>query len=61
MKLGEYLRKEQKKISGFTARQKVEYILEYYWLWILGLVLGIGAYTEHIDAVEMFLEYILKE
>jgi hypothetical protein len=24
-------------------------------------VLGIGAYAEHLDAVEMFLDYILEE
>lgn len=42
MQLKTYLKKEQEKISKLTGKQKAVYILEYYWLWILGILLGIS-------------------
>lgn len=34
--LPEYLAREKEKLSSLTAAEKIQYILDYYWLWILG-------------------------
>ena len=36
-KLRIYLRAEKEKIRDLSPRQKIRYILGYYWLWILGI------------------------
>ena len=32
-----FLKSESDKLAGKTARQKAEYVWEYYWLWIVGI------------------------
>ena len=36
-----YWDEEKRKLSQLTTSQKISYILEYYWLWIAGLVLAL--------------------
>ena len=40
-KLGNHLKGEKEKLNGLSFRKKLQYVLEYYWLWILGIILAI--------------------
>ena len=40
-KLRNHLKGEKEKLKDLSRREKLQYILEYYWLWILGIVLAV--------------------
>ena len=40
--LKEYLRAEREKIQDLPRDKKIQYIINYYWLWILGIVTAIS-------------------
>lgn len=51
MALKEEWLKEKKKLSRMTWGQKIEYIIEYYKFWILGIVLVVGVLTSVISTI----------
>ncbi|MCF0133073.1 MAG: hypothetical protein HUJ72_04335 [Blautia sp.] len=40
-KLRNHLKGEKEKLKDYSLREKMQYILEYYWLWILGIILAV--------------------
>lgn len=62
------LSNEKKKISDLDFGSKLEYVWQYYKLWITGFVcviallacaLGVSSLASHMDKTELFLEYVL--
>lgn len=41
VRLKDYFRQEQQKLQGYSFKDKVKYILDYYWLWILGVFVAV--------------------